>query len=49
MLYSMELCVVCKINKYENMEGNSRLIDLRLVKKSDTKINENKKRVSLIL
>ena len=40
---SIETCNVCSNNEYTIVEDNDRLIDLRLVKKSNTKINENKK------
>ena len=43
-LCSMEICDVYKSTKYGNMEGNSPLIDLRLVKIVKTKINENQKK-----
>ena len=42
-LCSMKTCDVCKNNKYGTIKENSPLIDLRLVRKYNVKINENKK------
>ena len=46
---SMEICDVSKNNNYGNVEGNGTFINLRLVKKVNTKINENQKRITLTL
>ena len=45
----MEISDVSKNNNYENVENNGTFIDLRLVKKVNTKINENQKRINLSL
>ena len=45
---SMETCDVCTNNKYEAIKDNGSLIDLRLLRKFNTNINENKKRLNII-
>ena len=40
----METCDACKHNKYGTIKGNSPLVDLRLVKQINTKINEPPKK-----
>ena len=40
----MVTCDMCKHNKYGTIKENSPLVDLRLVKKSNTKINEPPKK-----
>ena len=40
---SMEICDVCTNNKYGTIKDNNPLIVLRLVRKSNVKIDENQK------
>ena len=43
-LCSMETSDACKNNKYETIEESGPSIDLRLVRKSNAKINKNPKK-----
>ena len=45
----METCDVCKSNKYGVIKQNGLLIHLRVVRKSNAIINEDKKRLSITL
>ena len=42
-LCNLHQCEVCKENKYSTNEKHGSLIDLRKIKRSSTKINENQK------
>ena len=47
-LCSMETCNICTNNKYGTIKDNGQLIDLRILRKSNAKINENKKSLNMI-
>ena len=42
-LCKLDKCEVCKENKYSTIEKHGHLVDLRTLKGSSTKINENQK------